>query len=46
MTDEDYEREVTDLAEMLRNLRLIKDKGRRKWLVKIIREKIVELTKS
>ena len=36
MTDEQYEKEVDDLAGMLLSLRLIKDKERRKWLKKEI----------
>lgn len=45
MTDEEFKREVDDLVEMLNNLRLIKDRGRRKWLVFEIRRQIQKLTK-
>ncbi len=46
MTDEDFEREVQDLVEMLNNLRRIKDKGRRQWLKAEIRAQLVKLTKD
>lgn len=46
MTDEEFEREVSDLVEMLKNLRLIKDKGRKRWLKAEIRYQIVRLTKD
>lgn len=37
MTDEEFEKEVEDLTELLRNLRRIKDKGRKRWLKAEIR---------
>lgn len=46
MTDEDFEREVESLVENLYNLRLIKDKGRRPWLKKIIRAQVAVLLKD
>ena len=46
MSDEEYENEVKDLVEMLNNLRLIKDKSRRKWLKAGIRYRIYLLTKD
>ena len=46
MSDEEYEKEVKDLVEMLNNLRLIKDKSRRKWLKAEIRYQIYLLTKD
>lgn len=45
MTDEEFEREVSDLVEMLKSLRLIKDKGRKRWL-KAERYHIVKLTRD
>jgi hypothetical protein len=32
MTDEQFQKEVEDLLELLKNFRLIKDKGRKQWL--------------
>lgn len=32
MSEEEFKKEVQDLVAMLNNLRLIKDKGRRRWL--------------
>lgn len=46
MTDEQFERELKDLTENLRNLRLIKDKGRRPWLKVIIKEQLRNLMKD
>ena len=46
MTDEEFEKEVKDLTEMLRILRLIRDKGHRKWLRREIRSLVVKLTKD
>ena len=46
MTDEEFEKEVQDLAALLRNLRLIRDKGQRKWLVREIRALLIKLTKD
>lgn len=46
MTDEEFEKEVKDLSEMLRILRLIKDKGHRKWLKREIRNSVIKLTKD
>lgn len=37
MTKEEFDREVQDLVDMLKNLRKIKDRGRRAWLKKEIR---------
>lgn len=46
MTDEEFEKEVSDLVEMLRNLRLIKDKARRPWLKAAIKEQLRILMKD
>ena len=46
MTDEEFEKEVQNLVEMLNNLRLIKDKGRRRWLKAEIRAQLITLTKD
>lgn len=46
MTDKEFEREVKSLVEMLNNLRLIKDKGRRRWLKAEIRYQLTELMKD
>lgn len=43
MTDEEYEKEVNDLVEMLGCLRLIRDKGQRKWLKREIREQLIRI---
>lgn len=37
MTDEEFEKEIEDLTAMIRDLRLIKDKGRKRWLKAEIR---------
>ena len=37
MTDDEFKSEVQSLVEMLNNLRLIKDKGRRNWLIRELR---------
>ena len=46
MTDEEFKREVQDLIEMLNHLRLIKDKGRRRWLKAEIRVQLRALIKD
>lgn len=46
MSDEEYEREVKNLVGMLNNLRLIKDKGVRKWMKAEIRYQVYLLTKD
>ncbi len=46
MTDEEFEKEVKDLVEMLNNLRRIKDKGLTKWLKREIRELIIRILKE
>lgn len=46
MPDEEFKREVEALNEMLENLRLIKDKGRKKWLIREIKAAIIKLTKN
>lgn len=46
MADEEFKREVESLVTNLNNLRLIKDKGRRPWLKKIIRAQIAVLLKD
>ncbi len=46
MTDEEYESEVEDLGEMLRNLRRIKDKGLRKWLLREIRAQLLKIVNA
>lgn len=43
MTDEEFEREVRDLVEMLNNLHRIRDKGLRKWLKAEIRYQLIKL---
>lgn len=46
MTDEEFEKEVEDLSDMLRTLHHIRDKGRRKWLKREIRALVIKLTKD
>ncbi|MBP3534492.1 MAG: hypothetical protein J6J53_00610 [Muribaculaceae bacterium] len=46
MTDEEFESEKSALNSMLDNLRLIKDKGRRQWLIREIRTMVNELIRS
>ena len=46
MSDDEFEREVKDLAEMLKALRLIKDKGQRKRMKAEIRYQLYLLTKD
>lgn len=46
MTNEEFEREVQDLVDMLNSLRLIKDKGRRKWLKAEIRAQLTKVMKE
>jgi hypothetical protein len=43
MTDEEFKREVQNLVEMLNNLRLIKDKGLKRWLKVEIRNQLNQL---
>lgn len=40
MTDDEFKREVADLVELLNSLRLIKDKGRKRWLKAEIRNRL------
>lgn len=46
MTDEQFQKEAQDLIENLKNLRLIRDKGRRKWLKVIVKEQLRILIKD
>lgn len=46
MTDDDYLKEVKDLVDMLNSLRLIKDKGQRKWLKAEIRHQLTKLLRD
>lgn len=46
MTDEEYQKEVKDLVDMLNCLRRIMDKGRRKWLKAEIRIQLRILMKD
>ena len=46
MTDEEYESGVEDLGEMLRNLRRIKNKGLRKWLLREIRAQLLKIVNA
>lgn len=46
MTDEEFEREKKALVELLDSLRLIKDKGRKGWLIREIRIIINQLIRS
>lgn len=46
MDEEEFKREIKDLVDMINNLRLIKDKGRRRWLKTIIREQLRILIKD
>ena len=46
MTDEEFKREVESLVENLNTLRLIKDKGRRRWLKREIRSQLIGLMKD
>ena len=43
MTDDEFEKEVQDLVELLNSLHLIKDKGRTKWLKKEIRAQLIRI---
>lgn len=45
MSDEEFAKEVADLVDLLNSLRLIKDKGRAKWLRAEIRSLVIKLTK-
>jgi hypothetical protein len=45
MTDEEFEKEVQDLADMIRNLRRIRDRRLRKWLLHEIRRQLIEVTR-
>ena len=40
MSDEEFEKEVKDLVEMLAGLHRIRDKGLTKWLKREIREQV------
>ena len=46
MTDEEFEKEVKTLVEMLNSLRLIKDKGLTKWLKREIREQLIIILRN
>ncbi|MCM1139735.1 MAG: hypothetical protein NC453_14300 [Muribaculum sp.] len=46
MTDEEFEKEVKDLVEMLNNLHRIKDKGLKRWLKAEIKEQLRKLLKD
>lgn len=46
MTDEEFKREAQDLIEMLGSLRLIKDKGRRRWLEREAKSLFLKLLKA
>lgn len=46
MTDKEFEDEVRDLGEMLRNLRRIRDRSRKKWLKAEIRRQLQLLLKD
>ncbi|MDE5877546.1 MAG: hypothetical protein K2H47_08665 [Muribaculaceae bacterium] len=43
MDDETFKKEVEDLVAMLTNFRLIKDKGRKRWLKVEIRHHLTTL---
>lgn len=43
MPDEEFEKEVSDLVEMINNLHRIADKGRAKWLKREIRALLIEI---
>lgn len=45
MTDEEFEKEVRDLVEMLNNLHRIKDKSLTKWLKREIRAQLIKILK-
>lgn len=46
MTDEEFEKELEDLMELFRDLRLIKDRGRKQWLRAVIRDLVSRLLRS
>lgn len=46
MTDEEFEKEVKDLVEMLNSLHLIKDKGLTKWLKREIRAQLIKILRG
>lgn len=46
MTDEEFEKEVRDLVEMLNNLHRIKDKGLTKWLKREIRAQLIQILRG
>lgn len=46
MDNEEFERKIEDLAEMLKSLRLIKDRGRKRWLKTEIKASLKELLKG
>lgn len=46
MTDEEFEKEVRDLVEMLNNLHKIKNKGLTKWLKNEIRAQLIKILKE
>lgn len=46
MSDEEFKREVQGLVELLSSLRLIRDKGRRRWLKVEIRNQLRLLLKD
>ena len=43
MTDEEFEKEVRDLVEMLNNLHRFKDKGLAKWHKREIRDQLIQI---
>lgn len=46
MTDDEFEREVQSLVEMLNHFHLIKDKGLKRWLKAEIRAQLRDLLKD
>lgn len=46
MPDEEFERKLAELVEMLRNLRQIKDRGLKPWLKVEVKELLRELLKD
>lgn len=46
MSDEEFEKEVTDLVDMLNNLHRIRNRGLTKWLKREIREQLIKILKE
>ena len=46
MTDDEFEKEVRDLVEMLNHLHRIKDKSLTKWLKREIRDQLIRIIKE